>query len=508
MVFSLLKEKKKDIPDSLYESLLQLVAYYNEEEAVEEGDDTRGVINSDSSWVSDGFIVSQYSEGGEASPAERMMMLLGQGKHGGKVWQLLQECQANNDPIPLEAFNYVTERINNADGLTPAVDQVKTMLTQMKEAGVAPDNSTLISILKLFSSFSKSKDHQSACRRSLDFMAEFRVLGVEFSLGVYKNLLDVFLPPGSDSRGSRSPVLNDVLNELEGREFWPAVHHQDFWFFPIAMKVCNSQNNARLAWRLDQYLHTGKHILLLGDFQMESVYYTNFLSVVLQNDKFETAMNLYNDIVPHTCSPMYNIYTILLNLVHTNGAIQHLPKIWEDLVVSNFGAANFENTYILTNQMMQVMKANDPSHFDLTGMSEVYLSISSQIFQHLESNKANKKLYLRFNTLASTICDNVMAVALREGNFDLANKVLKFCVEEKNVMPGYVQNDTLEKYIDVCIDLSETERAMEAVEYCVDIKSTEALKNGLKIVEKFELQEDQKDYLNKLFATYSEWSNI
>ena len=506
-VYNLLKEKKKEIPEALYQSLLELVAYYNEEEAIVEGDETRGVISSDMPWCQDGFVVSEYSEGGEASSGQRLAMLLGQGKHRGKVWQMMKECEANNDIVPREAYNFAIEKINQSEGVAKAVEQVKSVLVKMKEAGVAPDNTTLISILTLMAGLAKGKEHQSCCRRALDFLAEFRVLGVEFSLGVYKNLVDVFVPKGDRER-HKSPIINDILNEIEDKEFWPAVHHQDFLFFPVAMKTCNIQNNAKLAWRLDSYLHKGKHSLLLGDFQMDSIYYTNFLSVVLQNDTFDRAMQLYNDIVPHTCSPMYNFYSMLLNHVHTNGAIQHLPKIWEDMVVSDYGSASRENTYMLTNQMLQVLRLNDPSHFELTGMSEAFVSISSQIFKHLQDKKADKKLYLRFNTVAATICDNVIFVALREGNFDLAASVIKFCVAEKTVMPGYVKNETLEQYIDVCIDLVETERAMEAVEYCVDIKSPSTLAVGLKIVDKLELQSDQKDYLNKLYSTYSEWVNI
>ena len=82
--------------------------------------------------------------------------------------------------------------------------------------------------------------------------------------------------------------------------------------------------------------------------------------------------------------------------------------------MSNFGSAFKENQYILSNQIMQVMLANDPSTLELTGMSEIYLNISEAVFKHLEENKDNKRFYLRFNSLAATICNNVILVSLRE----------------------------------------------------------------------------------------------
>ena len=63
IVFELLWEKNKEIPEDLKQSLLELVAFYNESEAVEEGDPTRGVLPNQSPWITDGFVAGQYNEG-------------------------------------------------------------------------------------------------------------------------------------------------------------------------------------------------------------------------------------------------------------------------------------------------------------------------------------------------------------------------------------------------------------------------------------------------------------
>ena len=442
IVFELLWEKKKEIPDDLKQSLLELVAFYNEGEAVEDGERARGVMPAQSPWITDGFVASQYSEGqfynvtmelshhvlfsgGVATPGQRLAMLLGQGKHGGKVWQLMAECKANGDKIPVEAYNFAIERTSQSDGLAKAVDSVKELLIEMRDTGLAPTNGTLISILSLLAQFSKKNEYESSCRRALDFLAEFRELGHEFSLGVYKNLLDVYVPvtTATDKKipAKRSPILNDILNKIEDTECWPARHPDDLWFFPVAMKVASVQNNPKMAWRLNNHLNSGKNALLLNDFQMETIYYTNFLNCILQNDSFDKAMEVYYDLVPHTCSPMYNVYSNLLNHIHTNAALHHLPKIWEDILMSDFGQASKENQYMLTNQMMQVLLSNDPSLYDFTGMSEIYVTIAEQIYTHLENGKADKKLFLRFNNLAANICDGVILVSLREA-------VLKTCL--------------------------------------------------------------------------------
>ena len=176
--------------------------------------------------------------------------------------------------------------------------------------------------------------------------------------------------------------------------------------------------------------------------------------------------------------------------------------------MSDFGQASKENQYMLTNQLMQVLLSNDPSLYEFTGMSEIFLTIALQIFTHLETGKADRKLYLRFNNLAVNICNNVILVSLREGDFDLATKVLRFCIAEKNVMPGTLRDDALEKFITASVDLGYTVNAMEAIEYCVDVNNPKALSLGIKISTESELDSEQRDYINKLFATYSKWVNI
>ena len=96
----------------------------------------------------------------------------------------------------------------------------------------------------------------------------------------------------------------------------------------------------------------------------------------------------------------------------------------------------------------------------------------------------------------------------REGSFDLAAKVVKFCVAEKNVMPGTLKDDGLVKYISACVDLGYTENALEALEYCVDISSPRALDLGTRISSELNLDPEKKDYVNKIFKHSNKWVNI
>jgi len=504
-VYTLLKNKGKEIPAEIKQDLLELVAFYNEDEPDEEGKESRGVLKVQEFWKADGFVEQEYSSSGEATEGERVAMLVGLGRHGGgqKVWQMYEECKANDDRIPVEGYNMVISRVEKKEGVEKGMGLIKGVLMDMKEAKVSPTLSTLIAVLEVLGVMSRSKENAECCRHALDILAEFRGLGIEMSLGVYKSLMDIYFDP----KRPKSPILEDIMNVLEGQDMSSCKHFQDLWFMPQAMKLCNQMNNVKLAWRVEDFFHTGNNSRLLSDFQMEQVYYSNFLMVVLQNDEFKTAIDLYNKLVPHTFSPSSTYYQSLLNHIHSNGALQYLGKVWDDLEVSDYAQSSKTVQYELTHQVMQILKSNDPSLFDFTGLSDVYINISTRIFEHLEVNKAEKALYLRFNNLAPSICDLVVAVSLREGNYNLAARVVEFCRQEKTVMAKNLSNDVLSDFIEASVTLGQISKAVEAVEYSVDVGSSDALKFGLS-VSKTDLKHDQKDYLNKLFANNTGWVNI
>ena len=107
-VYAILKEKKKEVSENLRQNLLELVAFHNEEDAEEEGYEARGAVKAEPpQWKTGGLAEQLYSEGGVATPQARLALLLGYAKYGNKkgALQMWEECKANQDPMPLEAYH-------------------------------------------------------------------------------------------------------------------------------------------------------------------------------------------------------------------------------------------------------------------------------------------------------------------------------------------------------------------------------------------------------------------
>jgi len=506
-VYNLLKDKGKQIPVELSQSLLELVAFHNEEESVSEGFEARGVVSGGvARWVQGGLAEKIYSEGGLAREQARLTMLLGYAKWNNKkgARQMWDECQANLDTLPVEAYNAFISTISG-DTLEKKVSSAKESLKQMANDSIQPDTDTLIEVLKLISTSARGQEYRQSCKYALDFLAEFSKAGVTISLGVYKLLLDIYV----DTRGrgglEKSNILADIMKQVEGKEVWPAKTNEDFWFFPTAMKVALATNKSDLSWEVNELLMTGDNISLLNSHDHEVAYYTAFLTNVLQNDSFETAIELYNKVCPHLWCPTTSFYKTLLSSILSHGAMNHLGKVYDDLVLSDFAGSGKEANYELNYQVLQILAATDPEGGEFSGLAEVWLDIARRAFNHLEANINNKSFPLRFNTMSPHICNLCAKLNLKLGSYKEAIRVFDFCRDQLVVMPGQLEEENLQQLVQQSVNLADTEKALEVVKYALDSNTKAALNMGSQISQKLELTSQQQKYLDKLFANDTQW---
>ena len=244
-------------------------------------------------------------------------------------------------------------------------------------------------------------------------------------------LLDIFVDVKSQQKNM---ILIDILAAVEGQEMWPASSLEDFYFFQRAQQVAMYLNRPKLAWQINELLLTGNNIALLSHMGSENMYYNHFLQNVLQNDTFDQAIELYYKVTPHLWSPSGQYYKNLLSAIHSHGAVQHLGKVYDDLVLSGFGGSNKEMNNELNYQVLQILERNEPGSSEFTGLSEVWTNIAKRAFDHLENNKDSRAFGLRFNLSAVKICSLCITVQMREAGWEEAARVFRFCNEQSTVM--------------------------------------------------------------------------
>merc|ERR1719402_1428315 len=193
----------------------------------------------------------------------------------------------------------------------------------------------------------------------------------------------------------------------------------------------------------------------------EAAYYNQFLQNILQNDSFEQSMELYYRVTPHLWSPTGQYYRNLLSALHSHGAVQHLGKVFDDMVLSNYGGSNKETCNELNYQVMRILERNEPSGSEFTGLSEVWTNIANRIFG------------LRFNLSAVKMCSLCITVQLREAGWEEAARTFRFCLEQTTVMPGQLDDPVLKALMEQSVSLKDQELALEIATYAQTMGSQE-----------------------------------
>jgi len=506
-VYKLLKEKKKRISGETEQALLELLAYNAEEEELTfENRTTKGMIISKTNWSTGGLAEQLYSS--LQTPEARLAVLVGTAKYQmfSRTSQMWEEMAANEDMVPVEGYNAIIY-VQSANDFNELKGKIIAYLTKMKTKDISPNEDTLVSCLSVVARFiSKVSRNTVPCTEfALSLLTEFKNIGVQPSLGVYYNLLNIFY---TKSNKEKSMILVDILDDVEAREnLWPAKTLDDFNFFHRAMEVARHLNQIKLSYRIHDLLHTGNNQNFLTSFQISNYYYKHLLSNVLKNEPLDVYMSLYEKLVPQTYSPMGEHFMDILMAINTRAAVQYIGKIYDDLELLQWGETKKESAYEMNMMVLRILENNPSETSEFFNLGQTYVDVAYRIFKHLDMNKANKNMPLRYNTSAAGILSLVIKILLTEGQFEKAQEVFNFCEENKNMMAGQLKDEVLLQLMEDVVDKESVQTGLEIVEYLLSINSTRARESGLKLAT-LKLPNDASETLNKMFAQDQKWKNI
>merc|ERR1712080_137905 len=152
--------------------------------------------------------------------------------------------------------------------------------------------------------------------------------------------------------------------------------------------------------------------------------------------------------------------------------------------------------------------ANDPRKSEYENLGQVWLDIAKRSLMVLQVKKNQRNHPLSSNVLASRTCDLIIKIALREGCFDTACQVLDFAIQERAVMPGSLEEESLTSLASNSMDLGEVDRVLDIITYASESGSSVALTLAQESVQKLQLSRSQKDLLNKIFLSDTKWTTI
>lgn len=466
LVYNLLEQKGVEINDTLKQSLLELVSFYNNQEPLPEefieerwfSENSRRRERHGKTWK-DGELAEKLYAAIEPKTSQSYAALIrGMAKYlqCERAFALLQEANEKQIQLDTNTYNSIIQIISFLKDTADQRWQLCTdLLRQMAEQQLLPNLGTLNATLQCISSFGNFKFARSS---ALKVLPEFKQLGVVPSLGTYYYLLIIFCR----ERAPVSHVIVDILNEIAGKHF-KIEHPRDTYFFATAMDVCrNHLHDKALAKKVDELLHTGDNYDLIGDSFKESVYYRNYLALLCQTEPIEEFMHTYDLLVPNIYIPEPGIMEEILRALEINGAVEHVPRIWSDMVI-------FDHTHreSLLLYLLRIMVDNRPTPDEPAQqqLPEQCAKVALDMYNKIEDSAKR----VRKVSFTGQMLGDILTLLVRgDSSFDKASEVFSYIDKQQHRIPGTPAETALLEYVEASIQNKAPSQALAALQYVVE----------------------------------------
>ncbi|KAH8401451.1 hypothetical protein KR009_005553 [Drosophila setifemur] len=465
LVYNLLKQKGVTLGSELKQSLLELVCFHNNQEPLPEEyieerwfqQNNRRRERSAKTWKDGDLAEKLYSEIEPKTPESYAALIRGMAKYlqCERAYALLQEAGEKRIQLDTNTFNSIIQTVSFLKDTAEQRWQLCTeLLQEMSQQKLRPNLGTLNAVLECISTFGNFKLARSA---ALQVLPEFKQLGVNPSLGTYYYLLIIFCR----ERGPVSHVIVDILNDIAGKEF-QVEHPKDTYFFATAMDVCrNHLHDKSLAKKVDELVHTGKNYDLIGDSFKESIYYRNYLALLCQTETIEDFMLTYDLLVPNIYIPEPGIMEEILRAIEINGAVEHVPRIWSDMVVFDHTHRESLLLYVLRIMVDNKPSADSPSHQQL---AEQCAKVASDMYEKVEDAVRR----LRKISFTGQMLGDILTLLVRGDNFEKATEVFAHIDKNQHRIPGTPAESALQEFVEACVQQKSPSQALTGLQYAVE----------------------------------------
>ena len=508
----LTKEKNVEISIELKQAYLELLSYHNsDDQEVEENANEFKVIfgitpdkwktGAEADMIANEIIESEGLKS-EAAHQARLSLMYGRSKfndHHG-VLQIYDEIKANGGKLDTKGFNALIFASRKNSQIEWS--EIKNILVDMNAQEIQPDRETM---LRIFQGLGKLASQTEALTLALQSLAEFRSLQIEPCLGVYLAILKMLV------KNPKQTILIDIINELsevqklKGTLLNEIVSDECFNFFREAMIVTKNLNLDDLYHKInDLVMNDPNADVLRGGIRSSSTYHESYLTCILRNESLDSFMKYLELYTPHMWSPILRFYTTVLDNIQKNHAPQYLPKIWTDLVESEFDKSGRDNRAEFFVKFLNVVKTLGDNGDE--NLQRVFAKIPQEMFTHLESRYTNQRRGVMPTMYDSQICNMCLELSLDYQNIETADKIVNFCKTFFTVLDGNLSGDSLKKYVYAMIQEGSSNEAYGAVIFMKEAQYVEhAEEMAIAVGAKLVLNEDQRKMFNSLFSSSSKW---
>ncbi|KAJ4431515.1 hypothetical protein ANN_20113, partial [Periplaneta americana] len=436
-VYQLLEKNGKNISHSTKQSLLELLCFFNcedtlPEDMIEERWFRHGVLRKDKhrkTWKDNGLAEAIFRSFESPDSISYCTLLRGMTRYYqvDRAWHLYEEMKEKRISLTRDAYN---------------------------------------SLIRVVCFLREGNEHRWQLIQVLSFLMWCLILG-----------------------GPISTILVDIMNAIEGQTF-TIQDPKDTFFFVTAMDICrNHLQDLELAHRVDRLLHVGDNYDLIGDSFKESIYYRHYFVLLCNMEPLEVFMGYYNKLVPHIYIPEPAVMEEVIKAVDMNGAAEHFPKLWSDMVI--FDHIERANNVAAILSGMVKYEPQEPN--DLT---KKFSEIALDAWNKLEVGVDEEK-YRQFRW-TGPVLGNIMILCLRGGKFDNALDVLNKLEKDQNNIVGIPTVEALQSFIDACVSQNKPREGIQCIQYAADAGFPETGKFAQHLSRSLDLNTEQVTKLTNI----------
>ncbi|KAM0730873.1 Small ribosomal subunit protein mS39 [Formica fusca] len=403
-----------------------------------------------------------------------------------KVWYMYMECQENNIPLSINAYNGI---ISMVPMLREGEDKARALIADIYKAmatnGITPNIHTFNAVLNTAFTFRNKRVVLDLTRNVFADIANFKL---KPSLTTYYYALRILSKFGDAAYKTFTKILKSLKEETLAIQ-----DVRDLNFFVAAMEMASKQFCERQVGEMvNELLLSGENYKFIGDSYKENLYYRAYIELILATEEFETFFKIYSKLVPHVTIPEPAVMKAILEAVQlypAETATQYIPKLWSHMVT--FGHLDREG---LLENILHLMSVHCKPVPD-SPLNAQFAEIALTIWDHIQVQNTKRIQHI---TMSNTIVGNIIILLLRGDNFDKAMEVLSLLIESPHLIIGTIMADYVREIFELCLAQAHVPAIFNLLEYVISNDLEGSAEMARKLQETVPLTPVQKNILISL----------
>lgn len=358
-----------------------------------------------------------------------------------------------NIPLSVTSYNSIIKALvnYNTNKVEINIDFIYQILNMMNKNRVKPNVRTFNEILRRIAALPSN----IAYVHMKHLYNVFKKLDIKFSLGSYHYILNIIAQKGREFSNDFMAVLHTILNEGS----FEIQDVSDTKFFPSMMHLCSHiYLDRKIADMIHRILLTEDNHKFLVDDVTETVYYRNYLMIILSTSPISEFFEFYDKFIPNLYKPNNFFFELIIKellFCDKEMRVQYVLKLWTDIKLLGL------TDYPLKIKLISLIDFNSLSAD--SPLRSTFLDAAWDCWESIMYTIQERPQ--QYETVTTTTTGLMALTLLSADEIMKGVEVLKYSMEQINLFTPTMDIDLLNKLFKTCISKECTTGAFIILEY-------------------------------------------